>query len=83
MGYRTCSECRIHKREKQCLWVNTRNMGMIGRCVSDSNWGGACATCSKGVGYNPNPKLNLCKGCLANSRRGYPGNYFRGWTKKK
>jgi len=80
MGLRSCSECRI-QRQKECKWVNERNMAMIGECVTNPNWGGACATCGKTTGNNPNPTLQVCRGCLANTRRGT--HYFPAWAKRR
>ncbi len=80
MSLRSCSECRI-QRAKACRWVKERNMAMIGRCVTDPGWGGACATCAKNSGVDPNPALQVCRGCLANTRRGT--TYFLAWSQRR
>ena len=78
MAIRSCSECRI-QRQKECKWVNERNMAKIGECVTNLNWGGACATCGKGNGDNPGG-LDVCRGCLVNTRKGT--TYFIAWSKR-
>ena len=85
MGIRKCVECRIRKQD-ECKWVNGRNMQEIGRCVTDPNWGGACATCGKGKGNGPGEIYagvmnKTCKVCLDNTRIGT--RYFRTWSKRK
>ncbi len=79
MAIRSCPECRI-QREGGCKWVKERNTAMIGECVTNPNWGGACATCKATQGNDPNPTLEVCRGCLANTRKGT--YYFLAWKKR-
>ena len=84
MSIRKCTECRIRK-QNECKWVNERKMKEIGRCVIDPKWGGACATCSKSSGTDPGKGyisiLDVCQGCLANTRKGT--HYFPAWSKRR